>query len=88
MFVKRDTEVRAADTSFGNVDHDRTRPARAGQVKRFVNDGRQIPHVADQVVVLNAGTRDSYCVNFLESVGADKRRGTWPVITTIGVESM
>jgi hypothetical protein len=56
-------------------------------MKRLVDDGGQIAHVMDEVVVLNAGPGDSYRVNFLKASVPISGKGTWPVITTIGVES-
>jgi len=39
----------------GDVDHHRTRPARAGDVERLVQHAGQVIDVADQPVVLGAG---------------------------------
>ena len=41
-----------------------------------------------QLVVLGDRQRDAGDVGFLERVGADQAVPTWPVIATIGTESM
>ncbi len=58
----------------GNVDHDGTRPARAGDIEGLVQHAREIVDVLDQPVVLGAGPRDADRVAFLERVVADQVR--------------
>ena len=49
---------------------------------------REVAHVGDQVVVLGDRQRDAGDVGLLEGVGADAPCGTWPVMATIGDESI
>ena len=58
---------------FRQIDDDRARTAAAGDIKRFLDDARNILDVLDQEIVLGARTRDADEVRFLESVVADHR---------------
>ncbi len=63
------------------------RPLRR-DVERLVQHARQVGDVLDQPVVLGAGPGDADGVALLEGVVADQKVGTWPVSTTIGIESI
>ena len=62
----------------GDIDHDRTRAARRGDVERLMQHARQVVHVAHQVIVLGARPGDADRIAFLESVVADEMRRDLP----------
>ncbi len=56
----------------GQVDHDRSRPSRPGDIERLVQNARQVIDVLHQIVVLGARARDAGGVRLLEGVVADE----------------
>ena len=71
-----------------DVDEHRPRASRPGDVKRLPEDVGEILDLRDQVVVLGERDRDAGDVRLLEGIGADRGSGTWPVMQTIGEESI
>ena len=65
----------AVEDIFGDIDEDRARTARAGDIEGFPDDAGQVFDVLDEVVVLRDGRRDARNVRFLEGVAADQVRG-------------
>jgi len=61
-----------------NIDHHRTRTARAGHKERLADGRREVFHPFHQKVVLHAGPRDSDAVHFLEGVVANQVRRHLP----------
>ncbi len=57
----------------GQIDDDRAGAPAAGDVKRFLDDARDVLDVLDEEIVLGARARDADEVRFLESVVADHR---------------
>ena len=51
-------------------------------------DARDVLGLGDQEGVLGDGHGDAHDVGFLEGVGADEGAVTWPVMATMGTESM
>jgi hypothetical protein len=69
----------------------RPAPARAaggGDVERLADGPGDVLGLGDQEVVLGDRLGDAGDVGLLEGVGADGHVGTWPVMHTIGTESM
>src|SRR5208283_2223448 len=57
----------------GQIDDDRTGASAAGDIKRFLDDARDILDVLDQEIVLGARAGDADEVGLLESIIADHR---------------
>ena len=73
----------------GDVDQHRAGPAGRGQVERLGDDPRDLRGVGDQEVVLGDRQRDAAgCRPPGRRPCRSARPGTWPVIATIGTESM
>ena len=62
----------------GDVDDHRPGPAMGGDVEGLMQDPRQIVDVADQPVVLGAGTGDPDGIALLEGIVADQMGGDLP----------
>ena len=60
---------------FSDIDQDRTRPARRGDVKGFFQDMRQFFHVFYQVIMLGNRRRYAGNVGFLEGITANQAGG-------------
>ena len=64
----------AHQSVLGQVDVDRARTARRGDMEGLGEDTRDVVGIADKVVVLGAGQRDARDVDLLERVLAQERR--------------
>src|SRR5258706_5589439 len=53
---------------FGNIDHDRSWPTCGGDKECLLQRHRQVGHVLDQEIVLDAGTRDADRIAFLKRI--------------------
>jgi hypothetical protein len=71
-----------------NVDHHRTRATAVGDIEGLLDRHRQLVHVIDQEIVLDAGPGDADGIAFLEGILADILVRHLPEITTSGIESM
>ena len=72
----------------GHVDQHRAGPARGGDVEGLVDVLGNVPRVGDHHRVLHDRQGDAADVGLLEAVRADQLGRTWPVMNTVGTESM
>ena len=80
-------ELRLLDV-LGDVDHDRSRPAAAGEVEGLLHDPRELVHVHDEVRVLHDGSVIPKKSVSWKAILPMNSFFTWPVIATSGTESM
>ena len=59
----------------GNVNQDRTRTPRRGDMKRFFHNARQFVRVLDKIAVFRKGRGGSGYVHFLKDVASEKAAG-------------
>ena len=71
-----------------NVHQHRTGPSARSNIECLVNYLRQFREFFTRKLCLVAGTRDAESVRLLERIAADQFADTWPVMATIGIESI